>query len=586
MRFFCAVMSLFVVGSTPLTLGSTPAARPRSTLAALEQSSASREQTPARPLRPGETPPKGAAVMRGQVVALGTGAPIRRAQVRAMSADGRGGGATTDNEGNFEIKDLAAGRYSVTASKIGFVNGQYGQRRPGDPGTLIEISESQVAQKVNLALSRGGVVSGKVVDDSGEPVYGTQVTAMRYQFLAGQGRLVSGGSEGSSDRTDDQGSFRLFGLAPGDYYVSATARNGTVMTAEFNNHEADGFVPTYYPGTPNVGEATRITVKAGQEMSGANFAMIVARMSRIRGRAFNSRGEPVARGIMMLTPADPTTGVTFMMNGNAMIGPDGSFQFNNVAPGHYHINVRPNGIPSGTDEMALMPITVGGEDLDNVIVATSLGAIARGNIITDDGTAPTFRPDQVQLFARPVEMAMNALGGGPSRVNDDFSFELNSLFGRRLLRGSASADSGWYLKAVLFDGQDVTDRGVEFTPGQAYEGLQVVFTRKTTTLSGQVNDDRKRPVVDASVIIFPSDPEKWNFQSRYVRTARPDTNGRYSVQSLPPSDDYLIIAVQNLESGQASDPDFLRRARQDAQTLSLNEGETKAFDVTLSKLIP
>ena len=60
------------------------------------------------------------------------------------------------------------------------------------------------------------------------------------------------------------------------------------------NTEQDGFAPTYYPGTPNVTEATRVTVKAGQEMSGANFALIVARMARVRGRALNSRGEPVA----------------------------------------------------------------------------------------------------------------------------------------------------------------------------------------------------------------------------------------------------------------------------------------------------
>ena len=66
---------------------------------------------------------------------------------------------------------------------------------------------------------------------------------------------------------------------------------------------------------------------------------------------------------------------------------------------------------------------------------------------------------------------------------------------------------GWYLKAVLFDGEDVTDRGMEFTPGRAYEGLQIVLTRKTTDLSGLVTDDRNKPVLDATVVIFPADRE-------------------------------------------------------------------------------
>ena len=131
------------------------------------------------------------------------------------------------------------------------------------------------------------------------------------QFMAGTRRLVPGGGEGSNDRTDDQGSFRLFGLPPGDYYVSATNRNNMFMRPSINNTEADGFAPTYYPGTPNISEATRVTVKAGQEMTGANFALIVARMARVRGRALNSRGEPVARDMLMLTPADPTSGMGF-----------------------------------------------------------------------------------------------------------------------------------------------------------------------------------------------------------------------------------------------------------------------------------
>jgi hypothetical protein len=71
-----------------------------------------------------------------------------------------------------------------------------------------------------------------------------------------------------------------------------------------------------------------------------------------------------------------------------------------------------------------------------------------------------------------------------------------------------------------------------------------------------------------------------------VRTARPDTNGKYNFKSLPPGDDYLIIAVQNLESGQGSDPDFLTRAKEEGKPFSLNEGETKALDIKLSKLVP
>ncbi|MDP2319261.1 MAG: carboxypeptidase-like regulatory domain-containing protein [Acidobacteriota bacterium] len=517
-----------------------------------------------------------------------TGGPLRRAQVRAMSMEARGGGVTsTDAEGNFEIKELPAGRYTITATKGGFVTGQFGQRRPGEAGTPIELVDGQTADKVNFVLARGGVISGRILDDGGDPVSGTQVAAMRFQFMAGTRRLVPGGGEGSNDRTDDQGGFRLYGLPPGDYFVSASNRQGLVMQADVNNTEADGFAPTYYPGTPSIGEAARIPLKAGQEMSGANFALVVARMARIRGRALNSRGEPVGRSMLMLTPADPMMNMNFSVNmNNAMVGPDGSFQFANVAPGRYNLNVRPMSMTGANEEFAVLPVTVGNEDIDNLMVTTALGATARGIVTTDDGTAPPFRPDQVQIFTQPAEMTMNMIGGGATRVNDDFSFELVALFDRRLLRASVDQTPGWYLKAVMYDGEDVTDKGVEFTPGRAYEGLEVVFTQKTTDLSGLVTDDRNRLVLDATVVVFPANRDLWTFGSRYLRTARPDTNGRYQVKSLPPLDDYLIIVVQNLESGQGGDPEFLARAREEARPFTLNEGETKAVDAKLSRLVP
>ena len=544
------------------------------------------QRMPARPLRPGETPPKGSAVIKGQVMAGGTGAPVRRAQVRAMSMEARGGGVTsTDGNGSFEIRDLPAGRYTVTVTKGGFAQAQFGQRRPGDMGTPIVLADGQTAEKVNFVLSRGGVISGTVVDDGGEPVAGTQVAAMRFQFMGGARRLVPAGAEGGSDRTDDRGGFRLYGLPPGDYYITASNRNNTFMMAGVTNTEQDGFAPTYYPGTPNVNEATRVSIKAGQEMSGANFALIVARMARVRGRALNSRGEPTSGSMAMLAPAE-RIGVTMSMN-SAHVGADGSFEFANVAPGRYNLQVRPPGMVTAGGEFVVMPLTVANDDVENLLVITHAGAIARGVVMTDDGTPLPFRGEQVQIFPQPMDGMPMMMPPGSAKVNGDLTFEVTGLYDRRLLRASINtANSGWFAKAVLYDGADITDSGMEFTPGRSYEGLQVVFTQKTTDLSGLVTDDRDKPVLDATVVVFPANRDRWTYLSRYIRTLRPDTNGRFTTRNLPPADDYLIIAVQNLEQGQGSDPEFLARARDEAKPFSLNEGETKAVDIKLALLVP
>ncbi|HEX4912733.1 MAG TPA: hypothetical protein VFV51_02195, partial [Vicinamibacterales bacterium] len=88
------------------------------------------------------------------------------------------------------------------------------------------------------------------------------------------------------------------------------------------------------------------------------------------------------------------------------------------------------------------------------------------------------------------------------------------------------------------------------------------------------------------VVVFPANRDRWAYLSRYIRTARPDTNGRFSIKNMPPGEDYLIIAVENLEPGQGTDPEFLARAREEAKAFSLAEAETKVVDLKLSTLVP
>ena len=539
---------------------------------------AGRGQRPARAQPVQSEAPRGTAILRGQVIAADNGTPIRRAQVRVASPEIRESRvAATDAQGRFEIKELPAGRYTMTASKGGFVAVQYGQRRPSESGTPIELGDGQTLDKIAIALPRGSVLGGRITDEFGEPVANASVTAWRYGYAGGARRLTPAG-QNARDTTDDQGQFRLFGLSPGDYYVSATLRgNGPEVTDPTG--EVSGYASTYFPGTTNVAEAARITLAVSQENTGVSFGLIATRLVRVTGQVLMSDGSPATNGTVMLLPANAggRPGVAMQQGGNAnRIDQTGAFRISNVAPGRYRVQARAGGREF---ELARMDLAVGTDDVAGLTLVTGAGATITGSIVSDTGEPFDFRPQQLQIAARPATPDAGPAGASGARVGDDWSFSVRNLNDAVVVR--TSGPQGWTLKSVLVNGQDITDAPMEFPAGQTVGGMQVVLTKKISALSGQVTDAKGNPVLDATVVVFPSDEKRWTYQSRFIKAGRPDQDGRYRITALP-AESYLVLALQGLEDGQAGDPEFLATVKDLATKLDLGEGETKAVDVKVS----
>ena len=127
---------------------------------------------------------------------------------------------TTDANGAYELKELVAGRYQLNASKGSFVQLQYGQARPFEPGKPLELANGQTVERVDFNLPRGGIIAGRILDEFGDPTSDVQVMAMRYQYVQGRRQL---GPAGRIATTNDIGEYRLFALPPGQYFVSARA---------------------------------------------------------------------------------------------------------------------------------------------------------------------------------------------------------------------------------------------------------------------------------------------------------------------------------------------------------------------------
>lgn len=551
----------------------------------------------------------GTAVIRGRVVAMDTGGAIRRAQVRLSGSDVGVKSALTDGNGRYEFKELPAGRVTLNVSKGGFVNMQYGQTRPFEPGRPIELSDGQVMEKVDIALPRGSVVSGRVVDEFGEPVTDAMVTAMRMSFTNGRKRLVPAGRIG---QTNDLGQFRIYGLPPGDYYVTATYRDLGSFAMDFGmgapngsgsgSMPTSGYAPTYYPGTPSPTDAQRVSVSVGQEMTGVDISLLPVKLARVTGQATSSDGRPLSGAMIMLMPASRDGGF-FMPGGTTRTNASGQFTLNGIAPGDYSLQVRSTGpmmidagggammfsmstdangsAPRREPEFANVPLAVNGEDLSGVVVMTTHGAKARGRVVFEGGS----RPDgtaQIRVMSPSADAEGGpSIGSGMGQVRDDGQFDLSGLVGSHLIRPT-SLPNGWLLRSVLLNGVDITDTGYEFKPGEDVEGLEVLLTQRTTEVDGTVSNSQNQPLKDYTVVVFSTDEAKWTMpMTRWAQSARPDQEGRFRIKNLP-AGSYYAVAVEYVAQGEWNDPDWLTRMRERATTFKVTEGSGTSLNLTLS----
>jgi protocatechuate 3,4-dioxygenase beta subunit len=516
--------------------------------------------------------------LSGRVLEAETGKPLRRALVRASSSElPRGRTVSTDADGQWALQALPAGSYRLSVSKGGYVEIAYGQVRPFAQGRVIEVAEGQALDKLDVSLPRAGVITGRVLDELGDPMSNVRVTVMAYRYAGGGRRLMA---LAGGDATDDIGQYRLHGLSPGEYYVSAFSPTG-LMFGE--SDDRTGFVQTFYPSAIVPSEAQRVSVTIGQETSQINITMTPMRVAQITGTAFTASGKPLVRGTVMLVTADPTAAPP--MGRSSLLKPDGSFTLSGVAPGEYRIVAQyrpeqPAGFVMSAAETASVPVTVAGQDVSGVIITTAPGATARGRIRFEGGIPPGASPASISVLAVPVAFSPAVMGGG-GRVLDDWTFEATGLSERRRFR-IGNPPSGWFVKSVVHDGLDITDAGMEFHQGQTATGIVIVLTQRVTDLTGSVHDSSGRTVSDYVVVAFSSDSAKWGYQTRFVRSARPNQEGRFSIKGLPP-DDYLVVALEYIETGEETDPDQLERWRAAATRVPLTEGEARTINLKVSR---
>jgi hypothetical protein len=577
--------------------------------------------------------PQGTAVISGRVLTADTGRPVKRARV-VVAGGGRGGRtATTDDQGRYRIDELGAGNYMVTASKTGFVDSVFGQRRPLQAGTPVVVAEAQAIANIDLRLTRGGVITGRLMDEDGEPLARALVTVQRYRYVGGERQLTPAGA----DQTDDRGQYRVFGLPPGEYFVSASTAGlaeligrgmqqlaagigalggrgggrggaglgGGALAAlgVSNEPEASGYAPTYYPGVVSAPEAGKVNVAPGQEVGSIDFQILLVPFATVSGIVGGGDGtDSVA---VMLMPQDGSNSGRGPLGAPMLTGrtqADGTFSITNVPPGRYMAIAR--ALRADQPVTGMQTVVVNGQNIGGVSLMLQPGVSLSGHITVESSGTPapadysSFRVDAVEVTPLPFGGrggGGRALGGGGGgrggreagngRAEKNGAFRIDNLLpGNHHIRVTGGGIQGagqWTLKSVSIAGLDVTDTPVDLKPGQNVENVTVVLTDRATEITGTVRDAKGAGAAALTVIAFSADQQHWRAQSRRIQAVRTDQSGTFRLRNLPPGD-YLVIASDDVEQGEWFDPEFLEQARAGAKRLSISEGEKKTLDLKAS----
>jgi hypothetical protein len=323
----------------------------------------------------GGLPPIGTAVIAGRVVSEdAVPHPVRRAIVTIAGDVPAGRSAITDDEGRFTFTSLPAGQFTITARKAAYLPGAYGAARAGRPGTPLTLIAGQKAD-VLIRMNRGAVVTGIVRDETGQPLPGIPVAAVR---VPGSGPIETLFNNAEYATSDDRGVYRVFGLAPGEYVVAGLPRlpgsgeirgwtagtmdsllrsleqrtgrgnAGTPLTPGTSDETTGrglsyGFVPTYFPGSPVFTSASRLRLAAGEERAGIDFPVTAVPAAAISGAI---TGGGVSLGAVQMSIVIGGPRMAPMMGSYPVLsrrpGTDGEFTYTGVAPGHYTIIARVN----------------------------------------------------------------------------------------------------------------------------------------------------------------------------------------------------------------------------------------------------
>lgn len=522
--------------------------------------------------------------IEGRVVNALTGEPLKKATLSLRNLEFPSPGkfrppysTVSGPDGRFAMKEIEPGSYSLSAERTGFLRASYGARSTNQRSVTLHLNRGQTLRDLDFRLTPQGVLSGRAVDEEGDPVMEAHLQLLRFVYRQGRKQLEPL-FRGSNISTNDLGEYRIFGLVPGryvlsaDYHTTASSQQSVDRSAAGRNNE--DYLPTYYPGTVDPNTAILLDVVAGTDMRGIDVKLVKAHTVSVRGHVTNAVLPGHHAIDISLVPGNSNRGAFSRQAYQA--DASGRFEIRSVTPGSYLLQAS----VSESDKFytARQPIEVRDQDVDNLNLTIFLGVALPGRVRVEGNDTAGLAKVSFNLISSDGNV-----GGFAPLKEEDRSFRFDNLnAGHYDLRGNLP--DGYYVKAARLGDLDILASGLDID-GEAPATLDVVLNRSAGQIAGVVqNPDTQQPAPFSVVVLVPQEKERRDHDWYYM-TVTADGFGTFSLKSVAPGE-YRLYAWDEIENGAYMDPEFMKPFASKCESVSVKEGSQLSERLTLISAAP
>jgi hypothetical protein len=482
----------------------------------------------------------------------------------------------TAADGRFELRNVSAGQYHLKVTRNGFVEQEYGQKKPGDPGITFTLRLGQTMSDLIFKLSRAAVITGRIYDDDGEPMAMVSVTAVREVYKEGQKQLETA----AFDRSNDLGEYRLYGLSPGRYFVSAQNQqwNNLVGDPEFSTPKKNGgergYTKIYYPSGTEPGKASSISVKEGEEIPSVDILMKEVTVYRIRGKVINlvstHKGRETALEIMRRGQNVEWD----FVGGRNVAKLDGAFEIPEIVPGEYTIMafLYDEGKGYSTQE----DVDVVNSDVDGLTLTIAPGVNIPGRILWEG--KPSVEAEGVRIIAAPLQSG--SIWGGEAHVEANNEFTVKEVPQGTFRLEVSGIGKDCYIQEVRHGESVLSDTVFRVARGSAI-GLEITVNCRSAHLEGTVLNEENLPVAGVWVVAIPEGSKRK--LHRLFKSMATDQYGRFDLRGLA-NGKYKLFSWDGIEPGAWEDESFLKGVEEQGVSIEVKEGDARALELKLIRV--